>query len=175
MLSKEKQEKPNILLFLADDMTWRDCQPYGNNDVLTPNMSRLAGEGMCFNNMFTATAMCAPTRQQLYTGLFPVRSGAYPNHSRVYDGVKSLGHHFGELGYRVALLGKKHYGPNNSNTSSISTALHRFTTWLLPKGRESTGPGSKNLPGVRRNTGLSSVIPTGQRRNCTTYMMIRMK
>lgn len=107
-------QKPNVLLFLADDMTWRDTPVYGNDDVVTPHISQLAEEGMRFDNMFTATAMCSPTRQQLYTGLFPVRSGAYPNHSRVHNGVKSLGHHFKNLGYEVALVGKTHHGPPES-------------------------------------------------------------
>ena len=74
-------QAPNILLVIGDEMTWRDCAPYGNTEVHTPHMAKLAREGMCFDAMFTATAMCAPTRQQLYTGLYPVRNGAYPNGS----------------------------------------------------------------------------------------------
>ena len=109
-----KQKLPNILIFVGDDMNWNDCEPYGSEVVKTPNIQRLANEGMSFDNMFTSTAMCAPTRQQLMTGLYPVRSGAFPNHSVVYDGVKSFAHHFGELGYEVALIGKKHYGPADS-------------------------------------------------------------
>ncbi len=105
---------PNILIFVGDDMTWSDCEPYGSQVVKTPNIQKMANEGMSFDNMFTSTAMCAPTRQQLMTGLFPVRSGAYPNHSQVYVGVKSFAHHFGELGYEVALIGKQHYGPADS-------------------------------------------------------------
>ncbi|MFB3826639.1 MAG: sulfatase [Bryobacteraceae bacterium] len=108
------QARPNILLMLGDDLAWHDCEPYGNRRVRTPNLSRLAREGMCFDGMFTATAMCAPTRQQLYTGMFPVRIGAYPNHSRVYDGVRAIPHHFGALGYRTGLTGKQHYGPPES-------------------------------------------------------------
>jgi uncharacterized sulfatase len=106
--------KPDILLFIADDMTWHDCQPYGSTVVKTPNMAKLASEGMCFDAMFTATAMCAPTRQQLYTGLFPVRNGAYPNHSSVREGTQSHVHHLKALGYRVGLIGKRHYGPESS-------------------------------------------------------------
>ena len=109
--NSSKQKLPNILIFVGDDMNWNDCEPYGSEVVKTPNIQRLANEGMSFDNMFTSTAMCAPTRQQLMTGLYPVRSGAFPNHSVVYDGVKSFAHHFGELGYEVALIGKKHYGP----------------------------------------------------------------
>jgi uncharacterized sulfatase len=114
-LSEAKSNNlPNILLFHADDMTWRDCQPYGNKDVLTPQIAKLAEEGMCFDNMHTSTAMCAPTRMQLYTGIFPVRNGAYPNHSMVYSGVKSLVHHFNDLDYRVAMVGKTHHEPFKS-------------------------------------------------------------
>ena len=70
--------RPNIVLLLADDQTWSSSGVYGNRDVETPNLDRLAAQGMRFDAAFTATAMCAPTRQQLYTGLYPVRSGAYP-------------------------------------------------------------------------------------------------
>ena len=104
-------DRPNIVLVLADDQTYHDAGAYGNHEVKTPNIDKLASQGMRFDRCFTATAMCAPTRQQLYTGVFPVRNGAYPNHSKVRSGTKSLGHHFKELGYRVALIGKKHYGP----------------------------------------------------------------
>lgn len=110
-LMAQEGEMPNILLFHADDMNWMDCEPYGNKDVITPSISRLAEEGICLDNMHTSTAMCSPSRQQLYTGLYPVRSGAYPNHSMVHFGVKSLCHHFGDLGYRVALIGKVHHNP----------------------------------------------------------------
>lgn len=104
-------EKPNVMIVIGDDMTWRDCGPYGSKEVKTPHMDRLAAEGMRFDRMFTATAMCAPTRQQLYTGMFPVRNGAYPNHSGVYDGVRSVAHYLKALGYRVGLIGKTHFKP----------------------------------------------------------------
>ena len=103
--------KPNVLLILSDDQTWRDNGCYGSPDVRTPNIDRLAAGGMRFTRAFTATAMCAPTRQQLYTGLFPVRNGAYPNHSKVYPGTRSIAHHLKALGYRVGLCGKRHFGP----------------------------------------------------------------
>lgn len=107
----KKARQPNIVLILGDDLTFRDISPYGNSQVHTPNIARLAQEGMCLDNMFTATAMCAPSRQQLYTGMYPVRNGAYPNHSQVYPGTKSVAHHLQALGYNTALLGKKHYNP----------------------------------------------------------------
>jgi uncharacterized sulfatase len=105
---------PNIVLLLADDQTWSDSGAYGNRRVPTPNLDRLAAAGMRFDAAFTATAMCAPTRQQLFTGLYPVRSGAYPNHAVVKDGTRSVVHAFRDLGYRVGLTGKTHIGPPQS-------------------------------------------------------------
>ena len=110
----DRENRPNVMLVIGDDMTWHDCEPYGSGDVKTPNMSRLAAEGMCLDAMFTATAMCAPTRQQLYTGMYPVRNGAYPNHSKVYGGVRSIVHYLRDRGYRVGLIGKTHFGPPES-------------------------------------------------------------
>ena len=112
--STSASARPNILMVIGDDMTWNDCEPYGNLDVRTPHMARLAREGLCLDAMFTAAGMCSPLRQQLYSGMFPVRNGAWPNHSRVYDGVKSVGHHLAALGYRVGLIGKRHFGPASS-------------------------------------------------------------
>ena len=105
---------PNILLFIADDMSWHDIGCYGNSDVRTPNIDRLAGQGMRFTRAFTGTAMCAPMRQQMYTGLFPVRNGAYPNHSKTKPGTRSLPHYLKPLGYRVGLTGKWHIGPDEN-------------------------------------------------------------
>lgn len=107
-------KRPNIVFFIADDLGWRDIEPYGSTQVRTPVLAKLAKESLCFDAMFTATAMCAPLRQMILTGMYPVRNGAYPNHSRVYDGVKGLPVYFQELGYRVARIGKKHFGPDSA-------------------------------------------------------------
>lgn len=105
---------PNIVIVLADDKNWMDSGAFGNPDVKTPNIDRLAHEGLKLTQVFTATAMCAPTRQQLYTGIYPVRSGAYPQNSFVKDGTKSLVHYFEAMGYRVGLSGKRHFSPEGS-------------------------------------------------------------
>ncbi len=102
---------PNLLLFLADDMTWTDLGCYGNPDAKTPNIDRLASEGVRFTRCYNAAPTCSPLRQSLYTGLYPVRNGAHPNHSRVREGVRSLPHHLKPLGYRTAIVGKRHEAP----------------------------------------------------------------
>ena len=105
--------KPNILLYMADDMTWRDANTFGNAAVHTPTLDRLAGEGTTFTHVFTATAMCSPTRHMLYNGQYPVRSGAYPNHAKARLRTKSMVHYLRALGYRVGLAGKSHVAPDS--------------------------------------------------------------
>ena len=110
---KESVVQPNIVLIVADDMTYRDCEPYGNPDIITPNIAQLAEEGISFDNMCTSTAMCVPTRAQLWTGIYPVRSGCYPNHAWLYEGLVTLPVVLKEHGYRVAGLGKSGDNPNH--------------------------------------------------------------
>lgn len=108
------QESPNIVFFLADDYTYRDIGVYGAKNVKTPAIDQLAKEGMKFEHCYQATAMCAPTRQNILTGIYPVKSGAYPNHSFVKEGTKSIVHYLKDLGYNVALQGKRHISPLSS-------------------------------------------------------------
>jgi len=106
--------KPNVVIVIADDLNRSDVSCYGGRNVQTANIDRVAAEGVRFDYAFTATAMCAPMRMQLYTALYPVRNGAYPNHSRVKDGTRSVVHYLRDLGYRVGLIGKTHFGPRDS-------------------------------------------------------------
>ena len=107
--------KPNIVIFIVDDLTWHDVACFGGpTDAKTPYLDRLASEGMKLTGFFAASSVCAPVRQELLTGLYPVRSGAYPNHSEVKHGTWSLPHYLKPLGYRTACSGKTHFGPSAS-------------------------------------------------------------
>ncbi len=104
-------ERPlNFVLIMADDFNHPDGSVYGGQ-AATPNMEQLADEGMLFTKTFQSAPMCSPTRHALYTGLHPVRSGAWPNHTFVYDGVKSIAHYLQSNGYRAGLSGKTHINP----------------------------------------------------------------
>ncbi|MGB7347814.1 MAG: sulfatase [Pirellulaceae bacterium] len=106
-------QQPNLVFIIADDCTFDDLGCYGGQ-AATPNIDKLAGEGMQFMKCFQAAPMCSPTRHNIYTGLYPVRSGAYPNHTFAKDGTKSIVHYLKPLGYRVALSGKTHIGPKET-------------------------------------------------------------
>jgi uncharacterized sulfatase len=105
-----KNTRPNFVFIIADDCTFRDIGCYGGQ-AYTPNIDKLASQGMRFTHCFQAAPMCSPTRHNIYTGLYPVKSGAYPNHTFAKDGTKSVVHYLKPLGYRVALSGKKHINP----------------------------------------------------------------
>jgi len=109
-----QSSRPNIVLMIADDCRRGDLGCYGSPDAITPNIDRLAKQGMKFNSFFQATGMSSPTRHCLLTGLYPVNLGAYPNHTFIQDGVKTLPYYLKEAGYRVALQGKRHIAPQES-------------------------------------------------------------
>ena len=98
--------KPNFVVFIADDHSMLDSEAYGANDIRTPNMKRLAAEGMKFTHAFVASPACGPSRTALLTGLWSARNGAEPNHKPKRPGVASLPPVLHELGYQVAAIGK---------------------------------------------------------------------
>jgi arylsulfatase A-like enzyme len=104
-------DRPNVVIFIADDLGWHDMGTYGNPDVRTPNIDKLATEGTKFNRAFAASPTCAPSRAALFTGLYPMRNGAHANHSIIEPNVRTWPQYLSELGYRTVIAGKTHIGP----------------------------------------------------------------
>ncbi|MEN3940363.1 sulfatase [Prosthecobacter sp. SYSU 5D2] len=109
-MSPAQSAGPNLLLIIADDCTYRDLGVYGGQ-AKTPHLNKLAAEGMKMTRCFQAAPMCSPTRHCLYTGLYPVKSGAYPNHTFAHEWVKSIAHYLQAGGYTTHLSGKTHINP----------------------------------------------------------------
>ena len=107
-------EEPNILIIMADDCTYNDLPLYGGQNAITPNIDRLASQGLTFNSAYLTTAMCQPCRAELYTGQFPMRNGCAWNHSASRPMTRSMPHHLQALGYRVGLAGKVHVKPDRA-------------------------------------------------------------
>lgn len=103
--------RPNIVIFLADDLGWKDCSVNGGADARTPNIDRLAAQGMTLTRAFVASPSCAPSRAALLTSLDPMRTGAMLNHTRPRPSARRWPAYFHDLGYEVAAFGKvAHYG-----------------------------------------------------------------
>lgn len=108
--SAEKQAPPNIVVFLADDLSLPDASVYGSKEVRTPNVERIAKAGLTFDRAFVASPSCAPSRAALLTGLMPARNGAEANHAKAKPELAKLPDLLEKLGYETVAFGKvAHY------------------------------------------------------------------
>lgn len=116
-------ERPNLLLILADDMGYGDLSCLGSQTVSTPNLDRLASDGVLCTQAYVASSVCSPSRAGLITGRDPRRFGYEGNLNNSSDQYTSrpdllglpvqehtLGDHLKPLGYQTALIGKWHLG-----------------------------------------------------------------
>ena len=124
----DKLKQPNFIFYLADDQDQLDYGCYGNPNVSTLNVDKLAEEGMRFTNFYTAQAICAPARSQIYTGMYPVKSGAMANHIGVKPNIKSVTNYLQNAGYEVVLAGKSHVKPKQvfNWTNEFKPINHRW-------------------------------------------------
>lgn len=122
----EPPAKPNVVLILADDFGWTDLACFGSDLYETPNLDRLAREGMKFTQNYSACCVCSPSRAALLTGKYPARlhitdwiPGAMPKNPKllVPEWTKhlpleeeTLAEAFKTAGYATASIGKWHLG-----------------------------------------------------------------
>ena len=76
-LKQQRPKRPNILVFLTDDQGQWLQEAYGNSEVRTPNMSRIARNGVLMRNAFTTSPVCSPARASFFTGRMPLQHGIY--------------------------------------------------------------------------------------------------
>jgi arylsulfatase A-like enzyme len=116
--------RPNIIFILADDMGWADLSCYGRPDYKTPNLDKLATEGIKFTNAYSAAPVCTPARVGFYTGRYPARLPVglhepMTQRSQIGERLKTAGIPLEHptvsslikgQGYDTALIGKWHVG-----------------------------------------------------------------
>ena len=114
-------KKPNILFILTDNQAASLLGTYGNTDIRTPNIDRLAQEGIQFNHFYAVNGMCSPTRATLMTGLMPSQHGVHnwlddemmaqwPRDWSAIAEFRTLPLTLRNRGYQTALIGKWHLG-----------------------------------------------------------------
>ncbi|MCD6361354.1 MAG: sulfatase-like hydrolase/transferase, partial [Armatimonadetes bacterium] len=82
-----------------------------NPEISTPNLDRLASQGMLFERAYCPNPTCTPTRASLITGRYPSQHGAYSLGTKLMEGEHTIGEDLGAAGYRTALVGKAHFQP----------------------------------------------------------------
>lgn len=127
LFARSHAASPNIILFLIDDLGWRDLGCQGSTFYQTPNIDRLAKEGVRFSEAYAACAVCSPTRAAILTGKYPARllltdwlpSGRWDPKAKLREGrflrglpveEVTLAEALREGGYRTASIGKWHLG-----------------------------------------------------------------
>ncbi|WP_299556853.1 sulfatase [Seonamhaeicola sp.] len=113
---KVNHNRPNVILFVADDHGTDALGCYGNPIIKTPNLDKLASEGVLFNNAYCTSASCAASRSVILSGKFGHATGSYGHvhdyhHFSTFNNVKSLSNRLSEAGYLTARIGKYHVAP----------------------------------------------------------------
>lgn len=111
-----EQKKPNVVLVVADDHGREAVGCYGNPVIKTPNLDKLASEGVRFTHAFCTTASCSASRSVILTGLYNHANGQYGHqhsfhHFVSFENIKSLPVLLTKAGYRTARIGKLHVAP----------------------------------------------------------------
>ena len=114
-LNAAAADKPNILFITADDMNFDSAGVHGCPvEDLTPNLDRLAREGMFFRHAYSTVTVCQPVRQTMHTGLYPHRSGSMGNGHPIKPEAVTLNERLHEAGYLISMMGKlPHYQPES--------------------------------------------------------------
>ncbi|HEX4032675.1 MAG TPA: sulfatase-like hydrolase/transferase [Terracidiphilus sp.] len=115
---QQRAQRPNILVFLTDDHGQWLQQAYGNSEVHTPNMSRIARNGVLMRNAFTTCPVCSPARASFFTGRMPSQHGIHDwleesVHAYDYPWLKGqtlISEPLKDVGYHTGLVGKWHCG-----------------------------------------------------------------
>ncbi len=119
------------MLLISDNQNWDDVGCYGNPVLQTPNLDRLAREGIRFEHAFATTACCGPSRAVIYTGLMTHQNGQYAHPhaihtNRLQPKVKTIFQYLEANNYRTALLGKQHVAPLDRYPFTVDLKMNGY-------------------------------------------------
>ena len=106
----KSKNQPNFIIFIGDDISWNDVGAYGHPHVKTPNVDRMAKEGITFTNAFLTTSSCSPSRCSIMTGRYPHSTGAPELHQPLPADQVVFAGLLKNAGYYTASSGKWHLG-----------------------------------------------------------------
>ncbi len=126
-----EKKKPNVVLILVDDMGWTDLESFGSDLYQSPNIDKLANEGVQFTNSYSSCTVCSPTRASIVTGKYPARINVtdwieghkfpwaklnVPDWTMYLDAEEyTIAEAFKDAGYKTAHFGKWHLGEKEEN------------------------------------------------------------
>ena len=114
----KENRSPNFIIIFADDLGYGDLGSYGHPTIRTPNLDKMADEGIRFTQFYTGSSICTPSRAALLTGKLPIRTGMYGKRSVLFpdnaEGLdpsnKTIASALKDYNYKTACIGKWHLG-----------------------------------------------------------------
>ena len=132
-----KPSQPNIVVFLADDMGWGDSATYGHPLIKTPNLDKLASQGVKFTQCYSACGVCSPSRSAILTGRTPYRNGVYRHLSGLHEAhLRGSEITYPKLlktiGYETCHVGKWHLNskPQFNTSEYPQPGDHGYDYWM---------------------------------------------
>ena len=127
-LGQNKSEKPNVVLINADDIGFGDLSVYGGKKINTPNIDKLASQGMRFTDYHSASAVCSPSRYALITGRYPARSDFWSpvflrTPLQIDTARTTIADVMKKAGYTTGIVGKWHLGFQDQEPINWNKAL----------------------------------------------------
>jgi choline-sulfatase len=123
-------DRPNIVFILSDQHASNVLGCYGDDIVQTPNLDRLAAEGVVFENTYTPSPICVPARMSLLTGRYPYRQSCWTNSDALNSDIPTTAHALGAVGYHPTLIGRMHaIGPDQLHGYARREIGDHITDW----------------------------------------------
>ncbi len=126
-----ERRKPNLLFVFADQMRGMDMGCAGNSEVHTPNIDRLARQGLRFAHAYANTPVCGPSRATLLTGRQPTANGVIANDLPLRSELPSIGKILRDCGYRTGWIGKWHLDAAGRKWTPPGPDRHGFDYWAV--------------------------------------------
>ncbi|MFN3484316.1 MAG: sulfatase [Planctomycetota bacterium] len=147
-------ERPNVVLFLADDLGWGDLGCTGHPAIQTPHLDAFARQGMRLTQCYAASAVCSPSRSALLTGRTPYRNGVYTwiaegSEVHLRAGEITIARLLRERGYSTCHVGKWHLNGKFNNPAQPQPGDHGYDWWLATQNN--AAPSHKNPTNFVRN------------------------
>jgi arylsulfatase A len=147
-------DRPNIVLFLADDLGWGDLGCYGHEVIKTPHLDRFATQGMRLTQCYSASAVCSPSRSSLLTGRTPHRNGVFTwiaegGEVHLRTSEIALPKLLAEAGYATCHSGKWHLNGKFNDPAQPQPGDHGYQWWMATQNN--AGPSHKDPVNFVRN------------------------
>ena len=126
----QEAPRPNVLLILIDDMGYGQLGVTGHAIIKTPNIDKLAAQGMLFANGYAGSTVCSPSRISLMTGRDASRLSSTANSITLHPGDRTLAHLLSDAGYTTALFGKFGIGTTFGETDPMTMGFQHWTGLL---------------------------------------------